>query len=77
MINFNLDAHPLFVLFFLGFLVIYYILDTRNWYYYSSIDLKLKTEYLQEKQGILIPEKTLQCQREMLLMMGQTVRPKI
>ena len=42
-----------------------------------GIDLKLKTEYLQEKQGILISEKALQCQREMMVMMGQTVRPKI
>lgn len=40
-----------------------------------GIDLKLKTEYLHEKQGILISEKALQ--REMLVIMGETIKPKI
>ena len=40
-------------------------------------DLKLKTEYLQERQGILVSVKTLQRQRKVLVTMGQTVRSKI
>ena len=45
-----------------------------RFYWLLGIDLKLKTEYLPERVGILISIRASQHQREMLLMMGQTVR---
>ena len=41
----------------------------RNWLN------KLKAEYVEEKQGILLAGKPVQCQQEILVKIGETLTP--